>query len=371
MKASDRFRPAALVLSAALLGLLGGVPAARGSAESPTLSELFQKAKTEFRIASYKSSLDTFAVLEKASLEPGNEASREKLAPIISFYRAANLAALGRAEEAKKEFESYLESSPNTRLDPGTFPRPVLEAFQRAKESVALRNPKTEESAGRPDESGIEAAYRKFRPDPSLAPIGVEPGSEAALRFIMTSREKDAWMRVSDSQEKAEFLTQFWRRRDPSPTTPENEFREEIERRIRFADSRFAQEEHRGSESDRGMVFVLMGPPSYIGQKPFKTEDDPLQIARNAPIRETTRNADGSTSTILVPRTALTAQTLQGTREIWYYRRDRLPKQVRFTEVDFEFLTRKGIGTAVLQRDHEILTTLDQVARAALPTNTD
>ena len=185
----------------------------------------------------------------------------------------------------------------------------------------------------------------------------------------MTREEKDKWQRISDSQEKAEFLTQFWQRRDPSPMTPENEFREEVERRIRFADSRFAQDEKRGSETDRGMVFVLMGPPSYIAQKPFKTEDDPLQIARNAPIRETNRNADGTTTTLMVPRVPLSAQTLQGTREIWYYRRDRLPKQVRFTEVNFEFLTRNGIGTAVLQRDHEILTTLDQVARAALPAN--
>lgn len=333
-------------------------------AEGSSLNEIFQKGKNEFRIASYRSSLETFAALERASLEPGNEATREKLAPIIAFYRGANLASLGRAEEAKKALEQYLEVMPNAKLDPGTFPAPVLEAFRRAKSDVALRTPKKD---GAPEESGIAAAYRNFRPDPALAPMRMEPGSEAVLRFIMTREEKDAWPRISDPQEKAEFLTKFWSRRDSNPLTPENEFRNEIERRIRFADSRFAQEEVRGSESDRGMVFVLMGPPSYIAQKPFKTEDDPLQTARNAPIRESTRNADGTTTTIMVPRTALTAESLQGTREIWYYRRDRLPKQVRFTEVDFEFLTRKGLGVAVLQRDHDILTTLDQVARAALP----
>ena len=68
-----------------------------------------------------------------------------------------------------------------------------------------------------------------------------------------------------------------------------------------------------------------------------------------------------------VPRTPMTAETIQGTREIWYYRRDRLPRAVRFPEVDFEFVTRKGIGTAVLQRDPDILVTLDLAAKATLP----
>jgi GWxTD domain-containing protein len=187
------------------------------------------------------------------------------------------------------------------------------------------------------------------------------------LRFIMTREEKETWQRISDAQEKAEFLTLFWQRRDPSPTTPENEFRDEIERRIRFADSRFAQEEKRGSATDRGMVFVLLGPPSYIGQKPLKSEDDPVQVARSAPVREISVNPDGSTSTRYVPRTALTAEAIQGTRDIWYYRRDRLPKEVKFTEVEFDFITKKGFGTAVLQRDHAVLVTLDLVARATLP----
>ncbi len=69
MKASTRLRPAIRLGSAGLLLLLSGVATAGASAESPTLSELFQKGKTEFRIASYRSSLETFAALEQASLQ--------------------------------------------------------------------------------------------------------------------------------------------------------------------------------------------------------------------------------------------------------------------------------------------------------------
>jgi GWxTD domain-containing protein len=367
MKAPVRFGPVLCFVLAGLVLFLAGVPTAGASPESPTLNELFQKGKTEFRIAAYRSSLETFAALDQASLQPGNEGAREKLAPIITFYRAANLAGLGQADEAKKEFERYLEVAPNTRLDPGTFPPLVLEAFRRAKAEVAQRSPKPDEPA-RAEESGIEAAYRKFRPDPALAPVGAEPGSAAVLRFIMTREEKDAWQRTSSSQEKGEFLTHFWQRRDPSPATPENEFREEIERRIQFADTRFAADEKKGSETDRGLVFVLLGPPSYIAQKPFRSEDDSIQAARNAPTQELVGyDQFGRRVMKSVPREAMTTETIQGTREIWYYRRDRLPKAIRFPEVDFEFITKKGIGIAVLQRDHTILVTLDLAAKASLP----
>ena len=122
-----------------------------------------------------------------------------------------------------------------------------------------------------------------------------------------------------------------------------------------------------GSASDRGLVFVLLGPPSYIAQRPLMSGDDSIQAARNAPTAETSFDRQGRKVVQYVPRDPLTTETLQGTREIWYYRRDRLPKAVPFPEVDFEFLTKKGVGNAVLQREHDILTTLDLAARATLP----
>jgi hypothetical protein len=55
-------------------------------------------------------------------------------------------------------------------------------------------------------------------------------------------------------------------------------------------------------------------------------------------------------------------------REVWHYRRELLPGGVPYQQVDFEFITRKGYGTNVLQRDSAALTTLDaarQKMRAA------
>jgi hypothetical protein len=63
----------------------------------------------------------------------------------------------------------------------------------------------------------------------------------------------------------------------------------------------------------------------------------------------------------------MTAEKIQGTREVWHYRRDRLPAAVRFNKVDFEFLTKEGYGTSVLQREGDVLTVLDLVAHPSEP----
>jgi GWxTD domain-containing protein len=329
------------------------------------LNDLFQRGKTESKLGNYQASLATFQKLDELSRQPGNEAARAKLEPLIAFYLGVNHAALGQKEAALGEFRTYLASFPGAHLDPAVFPRPVRDVFDAAKEQS--RSAEGTDRTRPSDQSPIVADYARFRPGSDTAPADNDKWAEGALRFLMTRSERTAWERATEPAQRAEFITAFWRRRDPDPDTPENEFRDEIEKRVRYADARFAADEKRGSATDRGLVFVLLGPPSYIAQKPLRSEDDPVQSARNAPIRETTINADGSITSQLIPRTALTAETLQGTREIWYYRRDRLPKVVKFTEVNFEFITKKGFGTAVLQRDHEILVTLDLVARTAAP----
>jgi GWxTD domain-containing protein len=360
-------RPAFRLWSVFSLILLGSLCAvASPAAQSPTIGELFRRGKSEFKMGSYRTSLTTFDALEEQLALPDGASAREKLAPLVAFYRGANLAALGEKEAALTHFEIYLAAFPSAHLDPAIFPRRVIETFETAR---GRSRPSPEKSGAihrASGESAIAADYSSFRLEPTAPRGGGERWAEGALRFLMTPEEHDRWNRLHDESERAEFIATFWKRRDPTPQTLDNEFRDEIERRVRFSDARFTQGEKKGSETDRGMVFVLMGPPSYIGQKPLKSEDDPLQAARAAPIREVSINPDGTTTTRFVSRPALTAETIQGAREVWHYRRDRLPAEVKFTELDFEFISRKGFGTAVLQRDPDVLAALDRVARATL-----
>src|SRR5438552_4768942 len=179
----------------------------------------------------------------------------------------------------------------------------------------------------------------------------------------MSKSEKEGWKRIGDPVARAEFVAAFWQRRDPNPQTPENEYREEIERRIQFADKRFLEGETRGGETDRGMIFVLLGPPSYVTERPLRSEDDSVQVARAAPLTELRSNPDGTRNAVEVPRAPMTAERLQGTRQVWYYRRDRLPASIRYPEVDVEFLTKQGYGVAVLQRNPDALAAIDQAVQ--------
>ena len=47
-------------------------------------------------------------------------------------------------------------------------------------------------------------------------------------------------------------------------------------------------------------------------------------------------------------------------REVWHYRKEKLPAGVPYLQVDFEFVTKRGYGENVLQRDAQTLDTLER-----------
>ena len=60
------------------------------------------------------------------------------------------------------------------------------------------------------------------------------------VRYIITPEEMSAFKQLSNDEERDQFIEQFWLRRDPTPDTPENEFKEEHYRRIAYANEHFA-----------------------------------------------------------------------------------------------------------------------------------
>ncbi len=64
-----------------------------------------------------------------------------------------------------------------------------------------------------------------------------------------------------------QFIEQFWLRRDPTPDTEENEFREEHYRRIQYANEHFAAGIP-GWRTDRGRIYIVWGAPDEIESHP-------------------------------------------------------------------------------------------------------
>jgi GWxTD domain-containing protein len=80
------------------------------------------------------------------------------------------------------------------------------------------------------------------------------------VRWIISDEERTAFKRLQTDDEKQAFIEQFWLRRDPTPDTEENEFKEEHYRRIAWANDRFASGVP-GWKTDRGRIYIMYGPP--------------------------------------------------------------------------------------------------------------
>ena len=100
---------------------------------------------------------------------------------------------------------------------------------------------------------------------------------------IISGQERDAFTRLGSDEEREQFITQFWLLRDPTPGTPQNEFRDEYYRRIADANKRFATRTGvPGSLTDRGRVVVVHGLPDEIeshaeGQR-FRLRDGTIAV---------------------------------------------------------------------------------------------
>ncbi|MDQ2773564.1 MAG: GWxTD domain-containing protein [Acidobacteriota bacterium] len=85
--------------------------------------------------------------------------------------------------------------------------------------------------------------------------------------YIITDEEKQAFKRLRTDEERQQFVEQFWQRRDPTPDTEENEFKEEHYRRIAYANDHYASG-IQGWRTDRGMIYIKYGPADEIDSHP-------------------------------------------------------------------------------------------------------
>jgi GWxTD domain-containing protein len=79
------------------------------------------------------------------------------------------------------------------------------------------------------------------------------------IRYIASPIDKDRFDSLNTAEEIKIFVDEFWSKRDPTPDTPQNELREEVDSRIAYADSMLG-----GSNLDRGRVYIIYGKPHEI-----------------------------------------------------------------------------------------------------------
>ena len=87
------------------------------------------------------------------------------------------------------------------------------------------------------------------------------------VAWIFSDEERDTFKRLSNDEERDNFIEQFWLRRDPTPDTIENEFKEEHYRRFAYANEHFPAGIP-GWKSDRGKMYIMYGPADEIESHP-------------------------------------------------------------------------------------------------------
>ena len=85
--------------------------------------------------------------------------------------------------------------------------------------------------------------------------------------YIITDEERAAFKQLSNDEERDNFIEAFWQRRDPTPDTEENEFKEEHYQRIAYANEHFAAGVP-GWKTDRGRMYIVFGKPDEIESHP-------------------------------------------------------------------------------------------------------
>ena len=97
--------------------------------------------------------------------------------------------------------------------------------------------------------------------------------------YIITNTERGAFLGLKTDADRDAFIQNFWAIRNPDPNSPTNEFRDEYYRRLAYANDRFGSPgRHDGWRTDRGMVYITLGPPQQL--TPYRASQylTPLEI---------------------------------------------------------------------------------------------
>ena len=182
-----------------------------------------------------------------------SEALRKRLLSLLLVAPVIGMGSYGAAQQAGNS-SSAPNSNSGSAQDQGSQPtdplkRPVNEK-QKKENAKALKQE-------------LSKTYKKWL--------------DEDVRWIISEEEQKAFKLLSNDEERDQFIEAFWQRRDPTPDTEENEFKEEHYRRIAYANEHFAAGIP-GWKSDRGRIYIMYGPADEIDGNPAGgTYDRPME----------------------------------------------------------------------------------------------
>lgn len=88
------------------------------------------------------------------------------------------------------------------------------------------------------------------------------------LRYVASSDELKE-LKAAPEEERLQRWLEFWKSKDPTPGTPENELKDEYLRRLKYVNQNLALPTKEGWETDLGMIYMIYGHPDEVDKHPF------------------------------------------------------------------------------------------------------
>lgn len=296
--------------------------------------EAFTKARSHIAARQYGEAIALLEPALESTASISDAATRSQAVSAIHFYLALAHSELKSVDQAREHLQAYFAVTPNAkRIDPNKYDKAFVALFDEVAGNPSGASSRDRFETYYPSFSGFQAPPTQPAPDGTW-------GMSPVIEILASKAEAAEWREILEPAARSRFIAEFWKRRDATPETPQNEFREQFERRVAFADSIFGAAKERGSLTDRGRVFVLLGEPAFLRRRPLSRTDS---------VRLANRH-----------------MMVNGTVEAWVYVKDQLPTAIGKPQVSFRFVTQLDIGENVLQRQEDVFA-MQALALAANP----
>jgi len=333
------------------------------AAPAPSVPELFQKAREQVKAGSWKEALATMEAVDLEAGRPANQKFQPQLEAPLAFYRGVCDANLDRADDAGADFETFLLLQPGASIDEATYSAKAVAAFEQARK--AMSDPKP----------SLSRSYRQSPPAPPAAmnaPVTADWG-KGPVTWLMADGEKAAWAKLEGDPERVAFVEAFWRKREGGDG---HAFRAIFERRVAFADAELGEGDKpgdRGSMTDRGMVFILLGPPAYSKEEVIRTSASISDVSsgsssiapRSLSTAPGSRASGSSRSTAPGAGSSGLTQSGESRSELWHYRQGLLTNGTSYPAVTVQFWLRAGRPGELVRQNEQVNAILNAAKKPA------
>lgn len=250
-------------------------------------SEKFGASQIEFAVSAAPGETNARFVKNRRTIVPNPARRYGVLNPVLYFYYelynlpqagAGQLAALytiyDQSGAAVKTFPPIAIRKPGTTasvvhgVDVSTVPSGIYELSACIADSLHGEAVELARS--------FEVIQMDYLSGPTLTPEQSEQAGRL-LKYCATPEVYQFYQSLSATGQ-AQFLINFWRDRDPTPATQQNEYLEQVQQRYHYANEHFGWSTAAGWASDRGRVLIQYGMPDDIDRHHAEAETVPYEI---------------------------------------------------------------------------------------------